>query len=57
MSGRETRDDAGYVPFGGLLLLAAGFFAPVGEDLYRSGRITAAVVGEIVDGAGVRVAA
>jgi selenide, water dikinase len=57
LSGREARDDAWYVPFGGLLLQTADFFAPVAEDPYRFGQITAAVVGEVVEGAGVRVTA
>ena len=57
MRGGETRDDAGYVPFGGLLSLAADFFAPVADAPYRFGRITAAAVGDLVEGAGVRVTA
>ena len=43
MSGMETRDDAGYVPFGGgLLLQTADFFTPVVDDPYRFGQIAAA---------------
>ena len=43
MSGIETRDDAGYVPFGGgLLLQSADFFTPVVDDPYRFGQIAAA---------------
>ena len=43
MSGIETRDDAGYVPFGGgLLLQTADFFTPVVDDPYRFGQIAAA---------------
>ncbi len=39
----ETRDDAGYVPFGGgLLLQTADFFTPVVDDPYRFGQIAAA---------------
>ncbi len=54
VSGMETRDDAGYVPFGGgLLLQSVDFFPP----LLRRDGISAAVVGEVVEGAGVRVTA
>ena len=43
MSGIETRDDAGYVPFGGgLLLQSADFFTPIVDDPYRFGQIAAA---------------
>ena len=43
MSGIETRDDAGYVPFGGgLLLQTADFFTPIVDDPYRFGQIAAA---------------
>ena len=39
----ETRDDAGYVPFGGgLLLQTADFFTPVVDDPFRFGQIAAA---------------
>ena len=39
----ETRDDAGYVPFGGgLLLQSVDFFPPVVDDPYRFGQIAAA---------------
>src|SRR3954465_4881887 len=39
----ETRDDAGYVPFGdGLLLQSVDFFAPIVDDPYRFGQIAAA---------------
>jgi selenide,water dikinase len=39
----ETRDDAGYVPFGGALLLqTADFFTPIVDDPYRFGQIAAA---------------
>jgi selenide,water dikinase len=39
----ETRDDAGYVPFGGgLLLQTADFFTPIVDDPYRFGEIAAA---------------
>jgi selenide, water dikinase len=39
----ETRDDAGYVPFGGgLLLQTADFFTPVVDSPYRFGQIAAA---------------
>src|ERR671933_2031076 len=39
----ETRDDAGYVPFGGgLLLETADFFTPIVDDPYRFGQIAAA---------------
>jgi selenide,water dikinase len=43
VSGMETRDDAGYVPFGGgLLLQTADFFTPIVDDPYRFGQIAAA---------------
>lgn len=43
VSGMETRDDAGYVPFGGgLLLQTADFFTPVVDAPYRFGQIAAA---------------
>ena len=43
MSGMDTRDDAGYVPFGGgLLLQSADFFTPIVDDPYRFGQIAAA---------------
>ena len=43
MSGMETRDDAGYIPFGGgLLLQTADFFTPIVDDPYRFGQIAAA---------------
>ena len=39
----ETRDDAGFVPFGGgLLLQTADFFTPVVDDPFRFGQIAAA---------------
>jgi selenide,water dikinase len=39
----ETRDDAGYVPFGGgVLLQTADFFTPIVDDPYRFGQIAAA---------------
>jgi selenide,water dikinase len=38
----ETRDDAGFIPFGGgLLLQTADFFTPVVDDPYRFGQISA----------------
>ncbi len=43
VSGMDTRDDAGYVPFGGgLLLQSADFFTPIVDDPYRFGQIAAA---------------
>jgi len=43
VSGIETRDDAGYVPFGGgLLLQSVDFFTPIVDDPYRFGQIAAA---------------
>ncbi|HEV8223740.1 MAG TPA: selenide, water dikinase SelD, partial [Rubrobacteraceae bacterium] len=43
VSGMKTRDDAGYVPFGGgLLLQTADFFTPIVDDPYRFGQIAAA---------------
>lgn len=39
----DTRDDAGYVPFGGgLLLQSADFFTPIVDDPHRFGQIAAA---------------
>jgi selenide,water dikinase len=39
----DTRDDAGYVPFGGgLLLQSVDFFTPIVDDPYRFGQIAAA---------------
>ncbi len=39
----ETRDDAGFIPFGGgLLLQSADFFTPIVDDPYRFGQIAAA---------------
>jgi selenide, water dikinase len=39
----ETRDDAGFIPFGGSLLLqTADFFTPIVDDPYRFGQIAAA---------------
>lgn len=43
MSGMETKDDAGFIPFGGgLLLQSADFFTPIVDDPYRFGQIAAA---------------
>jgi selenide,water dikinase len=43
VSGMETRDDAGYVPFGGgLLLQTADFFTPIVDNPFRFGQIAAA---------------
>ncbi len=42
VSGMETRDDAGYVPFGGALLLqSVDFFTSIVDDPYRFGQIAA----------------
>jgi selenide, water dikinase len=39
----ETHDDAGFIPFGGgLLLQTADFFTPIVDDPYRFGQIAAA---------------
>ena len=39
----ETRDDAGFIPFGGgLLLQTADFFTPIVDDPYRFGQIASA---------------
>ena len=39
----ETRDDAGYIPFGGgLLLQSVDFFPPIVDDPHRFGQIAAA---------------
>jgi selenide,water dikinase len=43
VSGIESRDDAGYVPFGGgLLLQSVDFFTPIVDDPYSFGQIAAA---------------
>jgi selenide, water dikinase len=43
VSGIETRDDAGYVPFGGgLLVQSVDVFTPIVDDPYRFGQIAAA---------------
>jgi selenide,water dikinase len=43
VSGIDTRDDAGYVPFGnGLLLQSVDFFTPIVDDPYWFGQIAAA---------------
>lgn len=43
VSGMETRDDAGFIPFGGgLLLQSADFFTPIVDDPYQFGQIAAA---------------
>lgn len=43
VSSMGTRDDAGYVPFaGGLLLQSVDFFPPIVDDPYRFGQIAAA---------------
>ena len=43
MSSMETRDDAGFIPFGGgLLLQSVDFFPPIVDDPYRFGQIAAA---------------
>jgi selenide, water dikinase len=43
VSGMETRDDAGFIPFGGgLLLQTVDFFTPIVDDPYRFGQIAAA---------------
>jgi selenide, water dikinase len=43
VSGIETRDDAGFIPFGdGLLLQSVDFFTPIVDDPYRFGEIAAA---------------
>lgn len=43
LSSMDTRDDAGYVPFGGgLLLQSVDFFPPIVDDAYRFGQIAAA---------------
>jgi selenide, water dikinase len=43
MSGMETRDDAGFIPFGGgLLLQTTDFFTPIVDDPYRFGQIASA---------------
>ncbi len=43
VSGIETRDDAGFIPFGGgLLLQTVDFFTPIVDDPYRFGQIAAA---------------
>lgn len=43
ISGMGTRDDAGFIPFGGgLLLQSADFFTPIVDEPYRFGQIAAA---------------
>ena len=43
VSGMETRDDAGFIPFGGgLLLQTVDFFTPIVDNPYRFGQIAAA---------------
>ncbi len=43
VSGMGTRDDAGFIPFGGgLLLQSVDFFTPIVDDPYRFGQIAAA---------------
>jgi selenide, water dikinase len=43
VSGIETLDDAGFIPFGGgLLLQTADFFTPIVDDPYRFGQIASA---------------
>jgi selenide,water dikinase len=43
VSGIETRDDAGFIPCGGgLLLQSVDFFTPIVDDPYRFGQIAAA---------------
>jgi selenide, water dikinase len=43
MSGMETRDDAGFIPLGGgLLLQSVDFFTPIVDDPYRFGQIASA---------------
>src|SRR5215216_5204712 len=43
MSGMETLDDAGFIPFGGgLLLQSVDFFTPIVDDPYRFGQIASA---------------
>ena len=43
MSGMETHDDAGFIPFGGgLLLQSVDFFTPIVDDPYRFGQIASA---------------
>jgi selenide,water dikinase len=43
VSGLETRDDAGFIPFGGgLLLQSVDFFTPIVDDPYRFGQIASA---------------
>ena len=43
MSSMETRDDAGFIQFGGgLLLQSVDFFPPIVDDPYRFGQIAAA---------------
>jgi selenide, water dikinase len=42
-SSMDTRDDAGFIPFGGgLLLQSVDFFPPIVDDPYRFGQIAAA---------------
>ena len=55
MGGMETRGDAGYAPFGGPLVAAPEGRARDLARLLHGNGVSTAVVGEVVDGAGVRV--
>ena len=58
VGGMKTRDDAGYAPlFGGPLVAAPEGRARDLVRLLHGDGISAVVVGEVVDGAGVRVTA
>ena len=57
VGGMETRDAAGYAPFGDPLVAAPEGRARYLVRLLHGDGISAAVVGEVVEGAGVRVTA
>ena len=57
VGGMETRGDAGYAPFGGPLVAAPEGRARYLVRLLHGDGVSAAVVGEVVDGAGGRVTA
>ena len=57
VGGMETRDDAGYAPFGGPRVAVPEGRARNLVRLLHEDRVFAAVVGKVVGGAGVRVKA
>jgi hypothetical protein len=57
VGGMKTRGDAGYAPFGGPLIAPPEGRARDLVRLLHQDRVFAAVIGEVVEGAGVRVTA